>query len=432
MRSTTRTLALLTALATTLTLMTAPAAAEYRHGDHGHHHGGHGEGHGTGHGAAEIRFATFNASLNRASAGELAADLATGTDTQAHTVAEIIQRVRPDVLLLNEFDYDARGRAAELFQEKYLSVPHEGAAGIDYRYRYTAPSNTGIASGFDLDNDGVAVTEPETAGYGDDAFGFGAFPGQYGMVVYSRYPIATDKVRTFQKFRWADMPDALLPTAPDTGEPFYSAAELARLRLSSKSHWDIPIRAGRGRSVHLLASHPTPPSFDGPEQRNVKRNHDEIRFWADYVRPWRAGYIYDDEGQRGGLHPGAAFVVAGDLNADPNDGDGHPDAIAQLLDSRRVNSAVVPTSAGGAEAAQAQQGANTDHTGAPAQDTADFADTPGPGNLRVDYVLPSRGLAVRDAGVFWPTSDDPLSRLTGSYPFPSSDHRLVWLDLHRR
>ena len=55
-------------------------------------------------------------------------------------------------------------------------------------------------------------------------------------------------------------------------------------RLSSKSHWDVPIRIGR-ETVHFLVSHPTPPVFDGPEDRNGTRNHDEIRFWADYVGP---------------------------------------------------------------------------------------------------------------------------------------------------
>src|SRR2546430_1237691 len=83
-------------------------------------------------------------------------------------------------------------------------------------------------------------------------------------------------------------------SAPATGEGFYSDEELEALRLSSKSHWDVPVRTGRGETVHLLAAHPTPPGFDGPEQRNVLRNHDEIRFWADYVDPRAGGYIYDD------------------------------------------------------------------------------------------------------------------------------------------
>lgn len=63
-------------------------------------------------------------------------------------------------------------------------------------------------------------------------------------------------------------------------------------------------------------------------------------------------------------------------------------------------------------------GANAAHRGDPAHDTADFADVPGPGNLSADYVLPSYGLQVRGGGVFWPPSSDPLSRLTGTFPFP--------------
>src|SRR5687768_13332530 len=69
-----------------------------------------------------VRFATFNASLNRERAGLLVEDLSTPDNAQARNVAEIIQRVRPDVLLINEFDFEESGRAPELFQRNYLSV----------------------------------------------------------------------------------------------------------------------------------------------------------------------------------------------------------------------------------------------------------------------------------------------------------------------
>ncbi|SEG06201.1 Endonuclease/Exonuclease/phosphatase family protein [Thermomonospora echinospora] len=381
-------------------------------------------------GHRQVRFATFNASLNRNAEGALVADLSTPGNAQARTIAETVQRTRPDVLLINEFDFDAEGRAARLFQDNYLSVGQNGAAPIGYRYRYTAPSNTGIASGLDLNNDGKVVTRPGEAGYGDDAYGFGAFPGQYGMAVYSRYPIDERRIRTFQKFRWKDMPGALLPDDPATSAPadWYSPAELDAVRLSSKSHWDVPVKVG-GRTVHFLVSHPTPPTFDGPEDRNGRRNHDEIRLWADYVRGGKAArYIYDDRGRRGGLAPGAAFVIAGDQNADPLDGDSVNGAVNRLLEHPRVDASVIPTSAGAPEAAALQGGANAAHRGDPAHDTADFADG-APGNLRVDYVLPSRRLRPVRGGVFWPVAADPLSRLTGVFPFPGSDHRLVWLDV---
>ncbi|GGI81519.1 endonuclease [Saccharopolyspora subtropica] len=362
--------------------------------------------------AEPVRFATFNASLNRAAEGELLADLSTPDDPQARQVAEVVQRVRPDVLVLNEFDYDRTGGAVGAFLANYLAIGQNGAAPIDYPYAYTAPVNTGVPSGMDLDNDG-------TVGGANDAYGFGQFPGQYGMLVLSKYPIG--QARTFQLFRWVDLPGARLPDDPATPQPadWYSPQELESLRLSSKSHWDLPIDVD-GRIVHLLVSHPTPPAFDGPEDRNGLRNQDEIRFWADYVTPGRGGYLYDDAGVRGGLEPGARFVIAGDQNSDPVDGDST--GANQILHAPRVIDPR-PGSAGAVEAGTTQGGANADQRGNPFLDTGDFGDE-APGNLRVDYVLPAAPLIPLRAGVFWPTSQDPLARLN-----TTSDHHLVWTDL---
>jgi 3-phytase len=377
-----------------------------------------------------VRFATFNASLNRATAGAALADLSTRDNAQASAVAEIIQRTRPEVLLINEFDYEPNNALARAFQKNYLSKSQNGAMPISYPFVFVAASNTGIASGFDLNNNGVAVTTPGAPGYGDDAFGFGAFPGQFGMAVFSQYPIDYHSIRTFQTFLWKDMPGALLPDDPATNPPadFYSTEELAVFRLSSKSHWDVPVRIGP-RTVHFLASHPTPPVFDGPEDRNGTRNHDEIRFWADYITPGeRSAYIYDDVGATGGLREGELFVIAGDQNSDPLDGDSIAGSTQQLIEHDLVNVSLTPSSLGAVEATQLQGGANVNHQSDPAFDTADFADG-APGNLRADYVLPRVGMSILDAGVFWPVQADPLFRLTGVFPFPSSDHRLVWIDV---
>jgi hypothetical protein len=254
------------------------------------------------------------------------------------------------------------------------------------------------------------------------------------MAVYSMFPINYDDIRSFQLFLWEDMPDAMLPVNPD-GTSYYDTGDLAIFRLSSKSHWDVPVQID-GKTVHFLTSHPTPPVFDGPEDRNGTRNNDEIRFWADYVIPSRSGYIYDDNDISGGITPGDAFVIAGDQNSDPFDGDSVPGSIQQLLEHPLVNTKVTPYSAGGPEQSVLQGNANTLHVGDPAFDTADFFDgfppAPfggAPGNLRADYVLPRKQLQITDAGVFWPLDDDPLFPLVGTFPFPSSDHRLVWVDV---
>ena len=208
---------------------------------------------------------------------------------------------------------------------------------------------------------------------------------------------------------------------------------MAILRLSSKSHWDVPIQIG-GKTVHFLVSHPTPPVFDGDEDRNGRRNSDEIRLWADYITPGDADYIYDDAGVHGGLKPGSLFVIAGDQNSDPLDGDSVPGAIQQLIEHPLVNTKTTPESAGAVEATALQGGANATHKSDPRFDTADFADT-APGNLHADYAA-AEDARDQNSAVFWPKQDDPLFRLVGVFDFatwgavggfPTSDHRLVWL-----
>jgi hypothetical protein len=199
------------------------------------------------------------------------------------------------------------------------------------------------------------------------------------------------------------MPGALQPLDPLSGEPWYGKRAWAELRLSSKSHWDVPVRCPGGGELHLLCCHPTPPIFDGSEDRNGCRNHDEIRFWAEYLNGAR--WITDDQGRAGGLAEDAAFVILGDLNADPDEGDARNNPIGtHLLSHPRIQGDFVPTST------RPLPSGNRDLD---ADDTATWG-------LRVDYVLPSRGLRVMDGGVF---------RSNPKGAKPPSDHFLVWLDL---
>ena len=147
-----------------------------------------------------LRVASFNVSFNRCEGGLRApcldggmqGALASPNYRPGRQVAEILQRVRPDVVLLNEFNFDATGATADLFQTNFLSIGQDVSGAdtasepIEYPYRYLAPVNTGVASGFDLDNNGTVATELGTGAYGNDAFGFGEFPGRYGMLVLSQ------------------------------------------------------------------------------------------------------------------------------------------------------------------------------------------------------------------------------------------------------
>ncbi len=367
-------------------------------------------------GAGVLRVATFNCSLNRDAAGQLERELGTDGNLQARKVARVLRRVRPDIVLLNEFDFGESAAAAELFVKNYLSseVSWAQELPLQFPHWWAASVNTGVPTGRDLDHDG------KSDGPGD-AFGFGRFPGQYGMLLLSRYPIRRNEVRTFQNLLWKQMPGALLPVDPGTQRGWYSEEDLGVFRLSSKSHWDVPVEVN-GTVLHVLASHPTPPAFDGAEDRNGRRNHDEIRLWRDYLTAGADGWIRDDRGVAGGLSADAEFVVLGDLNADPIDGGSVAGAIQQLLNHPRVQSAPAPVSAGGEQAAGQQKGINQQHRGSASEDTADFSDR-SVGNLRADYVLPSRGLQVQSARVYWPVGGEAADLVE------CSDHRLVYVDL---
>ncbi|MBJ6978697.1 MULTISPECIES: endonuclease/exonuclease/phosphatase family protein [unclassified Luteimonas] len=375
---------------------------------------------------ATLRVATYNASLYSDASGGLLRRLEAG-DGDARKVAAVLQRVRPDVVLVNEFDFDPSGRAADAFQRDYLEVPQAGGGdALRYRYRYFAPVNTGVPSGLDLDRSGdVGAAGPvdgedaaAARGRGNDAWGYGLHPGQYGMLLLSMHPIDTAAIRTFQRLRWSAMPGAARPVDPATGGPWHDDAIWSQLRLSSKSHWDVPVRTPLG-TVHMLASHPTPPVFDGPEDRNGARNHDEIRLWTEYLGGGRAGWLCDDAGRCGGLDPGARFVILGDLNNDPVDGDGRHEAITGLLSHPRVLRADPPASAG---ARHAQGADRPDRRGDAGHATGDFGPRVGP--LRLDYALPSSGFRLRNAGVFWPAPGTD-----GAGIIDGTDHRLIWVDL---
>ena len=115
-------------------------------------------------------------------------------------------------------------------------------------------------------------------------------------------------------------------------------------------------------------------------------------------------------------------MIAGDLNNDPVDGDGHHDAILELLEHPRVLRMATPRSAGGEDKSREYAAAGIEKRGAPAHVTGDFG--PRVGALRLDYVLPSTGFAPAGSGVFWPAPGDADTGIADA-----SDHHLVWVDL---
>ena len=323
--------------------------------------------------------ATWNVGLDRKGPGLLVQDLHRGEDPQIAAIVRVLARLDADVILLTAVDYDRGGVALRLLADRLAT------AGADFPHRFAFRPNTGLQTGFDVDGNG-------RPGDPRDAQGFGLFSGQGGMAVLSRLPLDEAGARDFSGFLWRDLPGGLGNDPP----------ELAAVqRLATTGFWDVPVETPSG-PLHLLAWHATPPVFDGPEDRNGRRNHDEAAFWRLLL-----------EGALPMPPPEGSFVLLGDGNLDPTDGDGLREGLGALLAHPALQD---PAPQGG------QDRTDPGQSGDPRLDTVLYPDL---GGLRLDYVLPSAGLRVIDAGVMWPPADDPLlSDLTAA-----SHHFPVWIDI---
>jgi endonuclease/exonuclease/phosphatase family metal-dependent hydrolase len=341
--------------------------------------------------AEPLRVATYTVDLARKGPALLLQAIVGGKDAQVAATVAVIAHVNPDVILLTGFDWDYGQAALSAYADRLAQ------AGAAYPFRFSFMPNTGMPTGLDLDGDG-------RMGGSGDAQGFGAFTGQGGLAVLSRLPVDATASHDFSGFLWRNLPGGQANVA---GLP---AGAAPILRLAETGAWDLVLTRPGGATLHLLAFAASPPVFDGPEDRNGRRNHDQIAFWQA---------LLDDRLPM--PPPKGPFVLLGDANLDPTDGDGLHTAIRALLADPRLSDPA-PSSPGAFEAALLPL--NAGHAGDPGRPTV-LWDKPGqPGSLRVDYVLPSIELAVTGAGVFWPAQGEP-----GAADAAASRHRLVWVDL---
>jgi hypothetical protein len=330
--------------------------------------------------ADTLRLATYNIDFSAKGPGLVLQSLQKGGDDQQKAVIASIAALDADVLLLTGIDYDAGGQTLAALADGLALV------GAPYPFQLALRPNSGVATGFDINGNG-RLGEPR------DAMAYGRYAGEGGMAVLSRHQIEAGDVRDFSAFLWTDLPRS---QSPDTG------GLRAVQRLSSGGHFEVPVRMKNGTILRLLAYYATPPGFDGADDRNGKRNHDETAFWLRLL----AGELPFDP-------PSPPFAVIGQASLDPVDGGGRAEALRQLLAHPRLQD---PTPRAGHSRIDAGQ------LGDPALDTALYD---GLGGLRVEYILPSRDLSVQDAAVVWPPEGDSSAQTLAT----ASRHRPVYLDI---
>lgn len=308
-------------------------------------------------------------------------DISRGKDPAIAAAVAVLIRLDADILVLTGVDYDPNRLALTAFAQRLAE------AGLPYPHLHAPRPNSGQPTGHDVDGNGT-THDPA------DAQGWGRFPGAGGTAILSRLPLMTDRATDHSTYLWRDLPGHLMP--PTT--PALAAIQ----RLSSHSHLELPVALPDGLPLTLLIWHATPPVFDGPEDRNGRRNHDEAAFWLHLL-----------DGTLPTPPPTQPFLLIGDANLDPTDGDGRPAALAALLAHPMLQDPAPRGSHGRTEPSQ---------KGDPALDTVVY---PRLGGLRLDYILPSRDLAVTASGVLWPPAGDPFAGTLAT----ASRHYPVWVDI---
>lgn len=360
-------------------------------------------------GTVRVRLAHFNVR-------ELSTDkLLDAADEQASAAAEILGRFDADIVSINEIQYDIQGIPS-------LSMPGAPATATPGGFDGGADNARRLA-------DRVAAAGA-TEGYahtlltvGNSGFywegsggsqwfvlrGWGEYEGRFNTAVLSRYPILGDQVRVIADFAWESLPgNTIAQMQSEIGE-----SVPAGFPLFEKSLNVVPIQID-DEVVHLVMLHPVAPAFD---PINTYRNFDELqglRMFLDGTLPGVPG-----------LPDGAKFVVVGDLNADPEDGDSFDTAVSQILTHPSLATPVFPTAAG----SKGLNGPfNTYLSGCGRDDGSTVSDPTTRFQLQLDYILPSATIGAPLASfLFFP--DHLSARADFDLACRASDHRMLYLDL---
>lgn len=351
-----------------------------------------------------LKVATVDAGLSANEDGAVLASLRSGNDEAAKALARSLQSARPDVVVLTGIDVDSASATVEVLREQYLEQGQEGGDSIRYAYAFAPQTNSGVASGADLDGDG-------TVGGPGDALGHGAFEGQDSMVVLSTLPIDTSAVRTFDSMLWKDLPGNHVEQA---GYPDLVADTLP---LQSTSLWDVPLTVNNS-TVHLLATSATPAG--GSDLAEEKRHLDQLSFLSRYSSGDASlQSIVDDQGRPGPLASSARTVVAGSLGADADQSDPGSAAVQNFLNGAGVGTAAP------------SWGSDQSNSDVPFMWTeplrkllaasARYTRVGGDGAGRLDYVVPSGEIGSVGSGMNRAAKD----------PTTGVSSRLVWMTLSR-
>lgn len=350
---------------------------------------------------------------------ELSTDKIVATShPQVDAAAKIVARFHPDVVCLNEMQFDIANvptsgmPGAKSAKPGTFSTAESNATRIAARIAAENPEAIYPYALITVGNSGFAWSGPRPSTEpGSDWYslrGWGEYRGRFNTIVLSKFPIVTDQVRIITDVAWDAIPkNSIAQMKTDTGLDVPAGYPVFEKSLNV-----IPLDI-HGKTTYLVMSHPTAPAF---WSINPYRHEDELRALALFL-----------DGQLPGVESvpqGSPFVLIGDLNADPEEGDSRPGAIARVLAHDRLE----PWFPEGAGTMGKNPTFNTYVSGCGKGDGSSVGDPSSRFQMQIDYILPSKEIGRAQGGaVFFPNRAE--SQEDFDLACRASDHMFLYVDL---
>lgn len=297
------------------------------------------------------------------------------TSQQMQSVKFILNQLKPDILSVNEIQYDLPG----VPNEKFTSI----GKNIDFfaleifnnqlKNRIYFPANTGENA---LRNaNGEYVRNPDILERNKycDPVNFGMFPAQYSTAALTKFEVIS--VKQFNLIPWKEFNPSidLSLYLDERGQPLSN-----NMPLFDKNFTDVTLLI-QGHTVHLLLLHTVPAfGFGNPKTPNFARNRDQLLFLKWYLGHDTGLPVSNLTIER--LTHQDSFIALGDWNVDITDENESANVLQSLgkLYHYAINQ-YIPT-----------------HRG---QDLLqdDFV-------KQIDYILLSNDIDIKNSGVFTPSA----------------------------
>lgn len=293
------------------------------------------------------------------------------TSTQLIAAKSILKKLTPDILSLNEIQFDMPAVPNQQYQSRGQNLHFLNSFFETNMNHYSFfPANTGMNSRPNSQGEYILRPTQEERELYADKVNFGMFPAQYSMGGLFQYQVVRET--NISNLKWKDFnPNINLSKfTQSNGAPLPED-----MSLFDKNFVDTVININ-GKEVHIILLHTVPSfHFGNMKSPNYERNRDQLKFLQWYLK---------GSGEIGNIRPlprNATFIAMGDWNVDPDSENLGAQVINELKSEFKMwmNERVIT-----------YRGSSF---------------IPGGWTAQLDYILLSNDISILDSGVYGPEAN---------------------------